>query len=287
CNKTFVWKRPYNKKYKEQHWFELWITEGYSTRQLVSISKHSRAKINRIRNYWLSKEPPKLLIDLSKIKYVMLDGTYFHKDGCLIVLMDYITRKIITYEYIGKENYHDVYTLLKRLKEQDLNPLAVILDGHQKVIQAFIDLWPSIIIQRCLFHIKKQGQQWLRTFPKTKAGKELKDILKILMFVKTEEHKKEFIRIYANWFFAHKRFIKQLPITSVANKDLKRTTSLMNNALPNMFHYVKDQNIASTTNLLENLFSQLKQKYRDHRGLSKQHKIAYLKWFCYFKYMSK
>jgi len=61
-------------------------------------------------------------------------------------------------------------------------------------------------------------------------------------------------------------FIKTLPKTSVANTDLKRTISLINNALPNMFHYLKDQNIAPTTNLLENLYSQLKHQYCNHRG---------------------
>jgi len=58
---------------------------------------------------------------------------------------------------------------------------------------------------------------------------------------------------------------------------------LINNALPNMFHYLTDQNIAYTTNLLESFYSRLKADFYRHRGLSEAHKINYLHWYCYLK----
>jgi hypothetical protein len=284
CNKTFIWKRPYNKIYKEQHWFKVWITEGYAIRQLVKISGHSRSKLDRIRNYWLSKEPNIINLELIKnSKYLLFDGTYFHKDNCLIVVMDYKTQKIIKYKYVLKENYLDTYKMLCSLKDLGLNPKIVTLDGHKQVMQAFVDVWPNIIIQRCLFHIQRQGLQWLRVNPKTEAGINLRIIIKKLTNVKTQQDEKIAIQSYESWHNEYKNFIKKLPRNSAANIDLKKATSLINNALPNMYHFVKDQKIASTTNLLEGYFSKLKHKYRCHNGLSKQHKINYLKWYCYFK----
>jgi len=41
---------------------------------------------------------------------------------------------------------------------------------------------------------------------------------------------------------------------------------LLNNALPDMFHYIDDRFIAPTANLLENHYSHLKNHYRSHRG---------------------
>jgi len=58
---------------------------------------------------------------------------------------------------------------------------------------------------------------------------------------------------------------------------------LINNVLPDIFHYIDNPFIAPTTNLLENIYPQLKHNYRRHRGLTEQHKITYLKWFCYLK----
>jgi len=91
------------------------------------------------------------------------------------------------------------------------------------------------------------------------------------------------IKTYNMWHKKYQHEILSLVNTSIAAKDLKRTMSLINNALPDMFHFIKDQKIASTSNLLENYFSKLKYQYRCHNGLTEIHKIAYLKWFCYYK----
>lgn len=236
----------------------------------------------------MSKEPPVLSNNIyRKTKYIIFDGTYFHKNGCLIVLINYSTKKLLYYAYIDKESYYSVYPLLVYLKEQDLNPKAITLDGHRFVIKAILDVWPKIVIQRCLYHIQHQGLQWLRTYPKTEAGKKLRILLKTITSIKTEKDQKQFLATYKHWHNKYRKFIKALPKTSVANTDLKRTIGLINNALPNMFHYIKDANIAPTNNLLECFYSQLKHHYRNHRGLIEQHKISYLKWYCYFKTMAK
>lgn len=289
CNKTFVWKKPYNKKYKEQHWFKLWITEGYSVRQLTDISGYSKAKIFRIINHWLTQSPNQLSseIDLSQVKYLTFDGTYFHKTGCLIVLMDIETKKYIYYEYVKKENYFSVSNMCKTLKQKGLNPKAITVDGHPQVIRSFRENWPTILVQRCLFHIKMQGRMWLREYPKTEAGKALKVLLSALMNVHSYEQQIFWIKSYDMWHSQYNKEIISLAKTSIAAKDLKRTMSLINNALTDMFHFIKDQKIASTSNLLESYFSKLKHKYRCHNGLTETHKIAYLKWFCYYKNQAK
>ena len=284
CKKTFIWNRPYNKKYKEKHWFNLWVKEGYSIRQLSDISGHSEFKLKQIKNYWLSKEPPVLSnYNYQKSKYILFDGTYFHKNGCLAIFMNCEPKDILLYAYIDKESYYNVHPLCVKLKGLGLNPIAITLDGHKLVIKAVLDVWPNVTIQRCLYHIQNQGLMWIRTYPKTEAGKELRVLLTSLTNIRTVQEKDAFLKAYNQWLSKHKMFIKTLPRTSAANTDLKRTMGLVNNALPNMFHYLKDQNIAPTTNLLENLYSQLKHQYRNHRGLTEQHKISYLKWYCYLK----
>lgn len=79
------------------------------------------------------------------------------------------------------------------------------------------------------------------------------------------------------------KFVRSLPLSNIAFKDLKRTMVLLNNALPYMFYYLKEPNIPATTNVLEGFYSRLKADYRRHRGLSQKHKIHYLKWYCFFK----
>jgi len=232
----------------------------------------------------LSQEPPALPHDIfQKAKYLLFDGTYFHKNGCLAIIIDHETKTILSYSYIDKESYHNVYPMLIELKEKGLDPKAITMDGHRFVIQAIYDVWSNVLIQRCLYHIQRQGLQWLRVYPKTEAGRILRKILKLVTDIKTEEEKILFITAYKNWYQKYKNFIKALPRNSAAHIDLKKAMGLINNALPDMFYYIKDANIAPTTNLLENFYSQLKHHYRSHRGLTEQHKISYLKWYCYLK----
>ena len=258
--------------------------EGYSVRQLSKISGHSEAKLKRIKNHWLAQEPPSLSDGVYlRARYLLFDGTYFHKNGCLAVLMDHTAKSILSYAYIDKESYQNVYPLLVEARRLGLRPKAITMDGHIHVIRAMLQVWPEVIIQRCLYHIQRQGMSWLRTYPKTEAGRVLRDIFKSLMDIKTEEDKSLFLEVYSRWHQKYRPFIRALPRTSVANTDLKRAMALINNGLSNMFHYIGDPNIAPTTNLLENFYSQLKQHYRGHRGLTEQHKISYLKWFCYLR----
>lgn len=176
-----------------------------------------------------------------------------------------------------------MYPLLLKIKEQGTNPIAITTDGHTQVTKAILSAFPGVIIQRCLYHIQRQGLSWLRTYPKTQAARDLRVLLLMLTNIKTENDKNVFIKSFDLWLMTYRDFMKNLPNDTVAFKDLKRTVSLIKNALPNMFHYIYDKNIAPTANIAESFFSRLKSDFQRHRGLVEKHKIAFLKWYIYFK----
>lgn len=282
CQRTFIWKSPNNKIHNEKHWFDLWIKEGYSIRQLCNISGYSKTKLECIKNYWLDKLP-KERTEFNQCKYLIYDGTYFHKDGCLISLMDAKDQNMISNIYAHKEGFNTTYPWFSKLKKQGLNPLYVVMDGEISVIRAIRLVWPKVKIQRCLWHIQREGMRWLRTYPKTQAGKELRTLLSTLCAIKTIKERNIFIKGYKTWLIQYRNFVTSSPTTNIAFKDLKRTRKLITNALPDMFHYLKAPIISSTTNLLEGYYSRLKANYNNHRGLTQKHKIHYLKWYCYLK----
>jgi len=282
CFKTFVWKRPYNKRYKEQHWFKLWVLESFSIRQLSKISGHSEFKLKNIKNYWLNQEP-KEKHNYKHYKHIIFDGTYFHKDGCLLILMNASNQNIIARTYVAREGYKSTQPWFNRLKDQGLNPKFIIMDGEKSVIRAIREVWPHSTIHRCLYNIQREGLRWLRTYPKTQAGKDLRGLLRTLCTINSVKEQDQFMNRYHCWLNKYQDFVKALPKNIVAYKDLKKVVTLLNNALPNMFHYLKEPEIYSTTNALESFYSRLKADYRRHRGLSEKHKISYLNWYCFFK----
>ena len=192
-------------------------------------------------------------------------------------------QKIIAHTYTSKEGFVTTYLWFLKLKEQGLEPLYVTMDGEKSVIRAIRLVWPKIKIQRCLWHIQREGLRWLRAYPKTQAGRDLRYLLMTLCCIRSEKERKSFVKQYQQWLIKHKKFVMSLSSNTLAFKDLKKTSTLIKNALKDMFYFLKDRNIYSTTNVLESFHSRLKADYRRHRGLTEQHKIQYLTWYCYFK----
>ena len=157
------------------------------------------------------------------------------------------------------------------------------MDGERSIMRAMRSVWPQAKLQRCLYHIQHEGMRWLRTYPKTEAGRRLRDILSSLSRIKTLDESEAFTSEYNNWLDSYKEFVLSLPRGVIAYNDLKRTISLINNALPDMFHYLGQKQVHSTTNALEGFHSRLKADYRRHRGLSKLNRISYINWYCYFR----
>jgi len=197
--------------------------------------------------------------------------------------MDATNQKIMASIYVQKESFKDAYPWFMDLKSQGFVPCFITTDGEQSILRALKMVWPGVKLQRCLYHLQHEGMRWLRTHPKTEAGMMLRNILARLSSAKTTTEKDQFISEYQNWIHKYKDFVLSLPRTQVAHIDLKRTMVLINNALADMFYYLHDANVHSTTNALEGFHSRLKADYRRHRGLSQEHKFQYLKWYCYFE----
>ncbi len=246
------------------------------------MSGYSRSKLNSIKDYWL-KQIPKEQILYTEVRYIIYDATYFHKDGCLLNIMNAQDQHIIAHIYVQKESFKDAYPWFMSLKYQGLNPLFITTDGEQSIMRAIKLVWPGARLQRCLYHLQHEGMRWLRTYPKTEAGKALRNILFNLSRIKTMKERDAFIGDYDTWVRRYKDFVLSLPRNIVASKDLRRTIVLIKNALPDMFYYLEDEHVHATTNALEGFHSRLKADYRRHRGLSREHRLQYIRWYCYFE----
>lgn len=214
---------------------------------------------------------------------MLFDGTYFKHENCLMVVINNINNQVIAHDYNIKENYATAVKIFQSLQVVGTKPIAITIDGNVSVIRAIKTVWPEIVIQRCLTHIQRQGLSWLRRFPKVTAAKELRYLLLQVTAIKSYDQQQNFIKQFAEWEKQYGKFITSLPSTDKVFSDLQRTRSLIIHALPNMFHYLNNQNIVATTNKIEGYFSRLKSSYKLHRGLSKEHRPNYFNWYIYFK----
>lgn len=223
--------------------------------------------------------------ELADIKYLVFDGSFVWKrKTSAVILLNAETNKLIYGVYDFKENsFTALLDLFYELKISGLSPRSCTVDGLPAVIKALAYVWPDIIIQRCLFHIQRQGLKWCRSYPKTIEAKKLRLLFLSIVNIGTLEERNNFLLSVKQWEDIYGCKIKERPERGHVFSDLKRARSMLLNSLPNAFHYLHDAKIAKTTNLAEGYFSFMKTRYRDHRGLSPSKRKAFFKWFFYLK----
>jgi hypothetical protein len=273
-----VWKNPFSKYRRHRVWFERWITEGYTLRQLAQQSGHSIRTLQRIVVYWLN-HPPSATTTVSHVQYLILDGTFLEHRKGVFAVMDAEHFAVVYAEPCVSEGPTPMHHLCQALAQRAVTPKSATVDGNPHLIKALRHQWSSIVIQRCLVHIQRQGLSWCRRFPKRTDAKHLRALFLQVMNIHTAEERTEFLARVQAWEHRHGYHIAHTQGTGWVFSDLKRARSMLLAALPDMFHYLDDVHIPTSTNALEGYFARLKQRYRQHRGLAPHHRDNYFRWY--------
>lgn len=222
--------------------------------------------------------------DLAKYKYLVFDGTFiFKRKENLICVIDNCSGKIIHGQNnIPENSFPKMYSYFEFLRTKGLNPVSITVDGNPCVIRVIKMLWPNAIIQRCIVHIQRQGLMWCRSKPKRLDAKKLRDLFVKVSYINSHDHKKEFILAFEEWETRYGRKIQDTPEHGYVFSDLKRARSMLLKALPNMFFYLEDKNIPSSTNKAEGYFSKAKKSYRNHPGLTAKRRLQFFLWHLFF-----
>lgn len=264
--------------HRQQVWFKRWIIEGYTCRQLAQQSSHSISTIQRIVSFWLG-HPPAFISDLSSCRYFILDGTFIEERRGLLVAMNAEDHSVVHGVVNVSEGPTDLNRFCQALSARGAKPNSATVDGNPHLIKALRRHWPNIIIQRCLVHIQRQGLSWCRRFPKSADARHLRKLFLRVNTIHTNKERDEFLQDLYRWENYYGSRITIKPERGRVFSDLKRARSMLLSAVPDMFHYLDDSHIPTSTNGLEGYFGRLKQKYRQHRGLAKYHRHAYFLWY--------
>ena len=197
--------------------------------------------------------------------------------------MDAETNSIIAGQYGVSENAESqLLSFFKPLIARGLKPVSCTVDGNRTAMRVMEELWPGILIQRCVVHIQRQGLSWCRIYPKTAAARGLRNIFLQVTGIRNEEEREGLLESIIQWEQKYGHYIEAQPEKGRVFSDLKRARSMLIKALPYMFRYLDNPGISFTTNGLEGYFSRLKSHYRQHRGLRKKKLNSYFNWYFYF-----
>ena len=185
------------------------------------------------------------------------------------------------------EHYSEIKEDLDNLIKLGVQIESITTDGHKSILKAIKKSVPEVVVQRCLVHIQRMCLLWLTRFPRHLAGAELRHLVLMLMRIKTDNDRLYWTAELELWHERHKTYLQEKTINQVSgrywytHKLLRRSYFTIKRALPNMFHYLSNPAIPSTTNGIEGFFSHLKNHLDLHRGLTVQHRIDFIKWYVY------
>ena len=215
-----------------------------------------------------------------------MDATYFEK-FCLVCYQDHEQGYTQLIRFSDGEHYEEIKEDLDNLIKLGLKIESITTDGHKSILKAIKKSLPEVKVQRCLVHIQRMCLLWLTRYPKHEAGRELRQLVLMLLNIKTDNDRLHWTKLLAQWHAKHKTYLQEMTVNIetgrrwYTHKPLRRSYFSIKRALPNMFHYLSDPAIPHTTNGIEGFFSHLKNHLGLHRGLTTQHRIDFIKWYVF------
>lgn len=288
CNLLFTRSNQSVREKNQFIWFKKWVLNRQT---FAYISNESGYSVRTLKNYfhrYLEKAPDLPIYPNEKLN-LLIDGTYFSNDICLIVYRDATIKFTQLYRLTSGEYYSEIKEDLENLKKLNIVIESITCDGHRAILKAIKMSCKDVILQRCLVHIERECKIWLTMNPKSQAGSSLLQIVRKISMIHTHHQSHEWIIELFNWYENYKDFINEKTYSQNTNrywykhKMVRRAFVMIKNALPNMFQYLFNERVPKTTNGLESFFGHLKSHLLLHRGLTKTHRKNFIKWYLYFK----
>lgn len=241
----------------------------------------------------LLKLAPPIEIKPNPNAHILIDGTFFKRTNCLIVYFDYDLKYFQFYRYSTREIESEIEQDLRRLKRVGVNIVSVTADGKLAIKTAVKRVFPDVLFQRCLVHIQRYAETYITQKPKTRAGVGLQEIVKQINLIDSNIAMKTWLCRLTEWKRIHSNFLKEKSVNNEGggwwymHRNLRRAIYHIENAIPDMFRYLEDRSIPKDTNGLEGRFTDLKHKFKTHRGLKKEKRESYFSWYIYLKNLNK
>jgi hypothetical protein len=284
----FTWRNAGVSRSNRFIWFEKWV-RGHQT--LVQISHESGYSVRTLKSYFHSYlcSPPTWKVYPSEKVNLLVDGTYFSNNLCLILYRDNTIKFTQLYRLTDGEWYEEMKEDLENLLELGVQIESITCDGHKALLRAIRKVCKQTIVQRCTVHVQRMCRIWLTMRPKSEAGNELRKIIGKLHLITTIQECNYWLHSLAGWHTEYGVYVKEKSVNPLTqrfwykHKMVRRSYFTIVNALPNLFHYLQHPQIPKSTNGIESFFGHLKGNLAIHRGLSKEHRKNFIRWYLYFK----
>ncbi len=197
-----------------------------------------------------------------------MDTTYFGRKLGVMVFKDSLTGSILYKQYVQQETNQLYFQGIKEITRRGIKIQSIICDGRKGLFQLF---GKEIPIQMCNFHQVAIVRRYLTKKPKMQASKELWKHTLLLTHTDKESFEGGLNDWYVRWEdFLNERKTDEKGKKRYVHKKLRSAYRSLKTNMPWLFTWYDNMGlkIPNTTNGIDGLFSDLKNKLRNHNGLS-------------------
>ncbi|MEK7100066.1 MAG: hypothetical protein AAB883_02935 [Patescibacteria group bacterium] len=198
---------------------------------------------------------------------VAADVTFWGRSYGVCVFRAPLLKQNLWWKEVGTETPLIYGEGLHALTKQGINVQGAVIDGRRGVAGIF----RGLPVQHCQFHQVKTITKYLTRKPKTEAARELR-ILTLTLTKSTEaEFSTRLTLWYARWqtVLEERTEAKTKRGWTYTHRRIRAAYRSLCTNLPWLFTYQKypELNMPNTTNTLDGMFSQIKNRLAVHRGL--------------------
>ena len=208
-----------------------------------------------------------------------MDTSYWGSNFGVMLFKDALTGENLLKYYVKNETNSLYKKGIEELQNRGFEIVAIVCDGRRGLFGIF----NKIPVQMCQFHQAAIVRRYITKSPRIPAAIELKEIVELM----THTDKESFEGALFSWQNKWKIFLNERSTNEETGKSFythKRLRSAYRSLKTNlpwlyMWYDNIELNIPNTTNMLEGHFSDLKNKLRNHNGLSLTRKKKFIDGF--------
>ena len=189
-------------------WFEDWVIGRQTIEQISKESGYPTRTLIRYLHDCLAKQPVFSVYPSERVN-LLIDGTYFNNDLCLILYRDNTIKFTQLYRLTNGEWYEELKEDLENLSKLGVQIESITCDGHKGLLKAVRKVCKQAAIQRCLVHIQRMCKIWLTMRPQSQAGMELRRIVSRLHLIRTTDERDYWLVSLVKWHQEHEAFINE------------------------------------------------------------------------------
>ena len=213
CGASFVKCKKGVRQSNRLVWFRKCVLGKQNIEDIAQECGYSARQLHRWFDEYLDSSPSWTMNTAQPI-YLLIDGTYYSDDHCLIVYRAENLRRTIFYRFATHEDDDEIAADLFSIRDLGYEVIGITTDGGDNIVRAVQYVFPNVPRQRCVVHVQRECLASITQRPRSPEARLFRSLVQQLSVVYTVNDKLWWQKQYSRWVEDNEEYIFQKGIIS-------------------------------------------------------------------------